>query len=298
MDLLLNPLKPMVTADLLLRSGKPEDAVACGSICYEGFKAISSQHNFPNDFPNPEAAIELCDYLFARRDVYSVVAELDGRIVGSNFLWEGNAIAGVGPISVDPRVQNASIGKQLMQDVLKRAQEKSFVGVRLLQSAYHNRSLSLYTKLGFDAREPVSVIQGEAIGLEIPGYKVRPGVAADITACNQLCFKVHGHDRNQDVKDALQQNTLTVVEYAGRIVGYSTMVGFFGHTVAQHNNPVKALIGAATSFPGPGFLLPTRNSDLFRWCLQHGLRVVQPLTLMSFGLYNEPAGAFLPSIIY
>ena len=76
------------------------------------------------------------------------------------------------------------------------------------------------------------------------------------------------------------------------------MVGFFGHAVGENNEDVKALIGTATAFPGPGFLLPTRNSDLLRWCLENGLRVVQPLTLMSTGLYNEPAGAFLPSIIY
>jgi hypothetical protein len=89
-----------------------------------------------------------------------------------------------------------------------------------------------------------------------------------------------------------------VVEYAGRITGYATMIGFFGHAVAEGNDDLKALIGAAPAFPGPGFLLPTRNSHMLRWCLAHGLRVVQPMTLMSTGLYNEPAGAWLPSILY
>ena len=32
--------------------------------------------------------------------------------------------------------------------------------------------------------------------------------------------------------------------------------------------------------------------------LANGLRVVQPMTLMSMGLYNEPAGAYLPSVLY
>jgi len=57
-------------------------------------------------------------------------------------------------------------------------------------------------------------------------------------------------------------------------------------------------LGAADEFAGSGFLLPTRNTELFRWCLNHGLRVVEPMTLMTVGLYNEPAGAFLPSITY
>jgi hypothetical protein len=35
---------------------------------------------------------------------------------------------------------------------------------------------------------------------------------------------------------------------------------------------------------------------LLRWVLDHGLRIVQQSTLMTMGLYNEPAGAYLPSI--
>ena len=76
------------------------------------------------------------------------------------------------------------------------------------------------------------------------------------------------------------------------------MVVFFGHAVGENNEDLKALIGAAPAFLGPGFMVPTRNGELLRWCLDKGLRINQPMTLMSMGLYNEPAGAFLPSIIY
>ena len=76
------------------------------------------------------------------------------------------------------------------------------------------------------------------------------------------------------------------------------VIGFFGHAVGETNDDLKALIGAANGFEGPGFLLPTRNGELLRWCLETGLRVVQPMTLMTIGLYNEPAGAFLPSVLY
>jgi hypothetical protein len=49
---------------------------------------------------------------------------------------------------------------------------------------------------------------------------------------------------------------------------------------------------------GPGFLLPVSNGDVFRWALARGLRVVQVMTLMTLGLYHEPRGAYLPSILY
>jgi len=44
--------------------------------------------------------------------------------------------------------------------------------------------------------------------------------------------------------------------------------------------------------------LPLRNSALLRWCMANELRVVQPMTLMSTGLYNDPAGTWLPSIVF
>jgi GNAT superfamily N-acetyltransferase len=287
-----------LSTDLTLRPGRPEDAEDCGSICYMAFKAIAHQHNFPPDFPSSEVAVGLMGSLLPRGDVYSVVAEADGRVVGSNFLWENGTIAGVGPITIDPDAQNVAVGRRLMEDVLRRARERGVAGVRLVQAAYHNRSLSLYAKLGFDAREPLSNLQGPAIGQEIPGHDVRPATEGDLDACNELSFKVHGHDRGAELLEAIGQGTATVVEHDGRITGYSTTVGFFGHTVGEGNEDLKALIGAAPAFPGPGFLLPTRNGEVLRWCLERGLRVVQPMTLMSLGLYNEPAGAFIPSVLY
>ena len=89
-----------------------------------------------------------------------------------------------------------------------------------------------------------------------------------------------------------------MVEREGRITGYATALAFFGHATAETNLDLEALIASADSFGGPGILVPSQNGGLFRWCLANGLRVAQPLTLMSVGLYNEPAGAWLPSILF
>ncbi|HEY5371800.1 MAG TPA: GNAT family N-acetyltransferase [Hanamia sp.] len=281
-----------------LRPGNKEDAQSCGLVCFNAFKAIADQHNFPPDLPDTEITIGMMSFLLSDSNIYSVVAEIDGRIVGSNFLSEKGVIAGVGPITIDPKVQNASVGKQLMESILQRADERQFAGVRLVQAAYHNRSLSLYTKLGFDTREPLSVLQGPAINVEIPGYSVRLAKNEDVEACNNLCFHIHGHNRTTELVDAIRAGMATVVEHNGTITGYTTQLGFLGHSVAETNNDLKALIGAATMFPGPGFILPTRNSKLLRWCLMNGLRITQPMTLMSRGLYNEPDGVFLPSVLF
>ena len=174
---------------------------------------------------------------------------------------------------------------------------RSLPGCVLVQAAYHNRSLSLYAKLGFVVREPLACMQG-AIQKTAPGYHIRPAELQDIAACNDLCIRVHGHDRGGELKDAVQQGAAVVAESEGRIKAYASAIAFFGHAVAESNKDLEALISAATEFQGPGILVPTRNSALFRWCLENGLRVVQPLTLMTIGLYNEPAGAYLTSILF
>ena len=281
-----------------LRAATPADADAAGCICYTAFTTIAEQHNFAPDFPNPDIAIGLMRHLVARPDIHGVVAEASGRVVGSNFLWKDDAVAGVGPITIDPAAQNRGVGRMLMEAVLDHARTNGIGAVRLVQAAYHGRSLSLYTKLGFEAREPLSVMQGPALALRVEGYEVRAATPADIEAANDLCRRVHGHTRSGELRAAIEQGAAMVVERQGQITGYATGIGFFGHAVAETNEDLQALIGSAPAFPGPGFLLPTRNAPLMRWCLTRSLRIVQPMTLMTMGPYQEPQGAFLPSILY
>lgn len=284
--------------DITLRAGRPQDIPEGGRIAYEAFKTIATHHRFPPDFPSPDVASDLFADLLARTDIHAVVAERAGHVIGSNFLWEGDAIAGVGPITVDPSAQDDAVGRRLMTAVLKRAANKKFAGVRLVQAAYHNRSLALYTKLGFDAREPLSLMQGPAPRVASPGRTVRKAKPADLAECNTLATRVIGYDRGSDLQHAIQHENAMVAEFEGRITGYTTGIGFFGHAVASADDDLIALIAATSSIAGPGFLLPTRNARVMRWCLEHGLRIVQPMTLMSMGEYVEPQGAWLPSILY
>ncbi len=281
-----------------LRRGKPADATAAGKVCYLAFKTIAEAHGFPPDFPSPEVAADLLAEFLGHERFFSVVAEIDGNIVGSNFLDERNPISGIGPITVDPSLQNAGTGQALMDAVMRRSQERRFPGIRLVQAGYHSRSLALYLKLGFQVREPLACLQGAPVGGLGAGCSVRHAAAEDLAACNSVCVRVHGHAREGELVDAVARGTATVVERAGQVTGYATSIAYFGHAVGETNDDVKALIAAAKSFPGPGFLVPTRNTELVQWCLAQGLRVVHTMTLMTIGLYNQPDGAWLPSVTF
>jgi GNAT superfamily N-acetyltransferase len=287
-----------MTETVKIRRATPEDAAICGPICYEAFAAIDREHNFPPDLPSPEVGTHLLGMMFSHSKMFCVVAEVNGRIVGSNCLDERSIIAGVGPITVDPSVQNRRIGRLLMNAVLDRARERQFPGVRLVQAAFHNRSMSLYTKLGFDAREPLSIVQGPPIMKPVEGLQVRSAKEADLEAASALCERVHGHNRTEELLDGIRAGSARAVVGNGAITGYASSLAFFGHAVGETNRDLQALIATAESFGGPGILVPTRNASLLRWCLEQGLHIVYPMTLMTIGLYNEPTGVYLPSIAF
>lgn len=291
-------MSPKLQQDVTLRTAKPEDAAACGAICYEAFAKINAAHGFPCDFPGPEAPTGLLTMLFSTPSIYCVVAESGGRLVGSNCMDERSIIFGIGPITVDPGAQNLGVGRKLMEAVLDRSRSRGAAGVRLVQAAFHNRSFSLYTNLGFDIKEPLACLQGRPLEKHVSGCEVRPAEPADLDACNGLSHRVHGFDRGGELAHAIEAKTALVVERGGRITGYASSLAFFGHATAETNVDLQALIASRDSFGGPGLLVPTRNSALLRWCLNNGLRVVQPMNLMGLGLYNEPAGAWLPSILF
>ena len=292
-----------------LRPGTIDDADKVGKTIFEAFSAIADKHGFSPDFPSIDAGRRLASSLLSNPRFYSVVAEdtTSGgedkdRVVGSNFLDErSNIVAGVGPLTIDPKYQNRGTGRQLMVNVLERAKNKNFPAVHLLQASYHNRSLALYASLGFEVRESISTMQGKPIQEAIPGRSVRAATESDIESCNAVCKAVHGHDRNGELQDSIKQGSAKVVLHGDKITGYTCGLTFFNHSVGLTNDDLKALISLATdedSYGGPGILIPTGNTQLLRWCLNNRLRLVQQLTLMTIGLYNEPAGFYMPSILY
>ena len=283
---------------ITIRPATPADAAECGRIIYAAFASLAAHHRFPCEFPTLEAAMNEASMLTNHPNIHGFIAERDGCILGSNFAEIRSVIAGIGPVSIEPSAQNQGVGRMLMKAAMDRATGSKVAGIRLSTPAYHNRSLCLYTRLGFQAREPLSMMQGPPLNVQFDGYHVRSATAADIIACNTLCGRLHGFDRGREVADSINEGTANVVEHLGKITGYATGVGFFGHAVGETNRELQALIGASKVFSGPGFLVPTRNHEVFNWCLDNGLRLVMQATLLTIGLYNEPTGSYFPSGSY
>jgi GNAT superfamily N-acetyltransferase len=281
-----------------IRPAVATDAQSCGRIIFGAFAALADKHAFPRDFPSAEVAADAAGMLIAHPGFGAIVAEAGGQPIGCNFVDLRAGVAGIGPIAVDPATQNRGTGRLLMQAAMDLARERNSPGIRLLQAAYHNRSLCLYTTLGFQTRAPVSLLNGTPLARPTPGHAVRPATSADAPACNALHHAIHGFARDGELADAIAAGGASVVDSQGRITGYTTGIGFRAHTAAEDNASLKSLIAAAPAISGPGFLLPTENHEVFAWCLANGFRLVMQMTLMTIGLYNTPRAPWMPSILY
>jgi predicted N-acetyltransferase YhbS len=296
-----------IQMSLRFRPGNMDDADKVGTIISNAFSTIAQKHGFPSDFPSIDIAKDTAMSLLSNTNFYSVIAEEDSKVIGINFLDErSNKVAGIGPLAVDPTSQNKGVGRQLMINTMQIARDKKFAGMRLLQASYHNRSLALYASLGFETREPISTMQGKPIqAATFPGRTVRTATMDDVNCCNDICLQIHGHDRNGEIIDSINQGKAKVVIHSGKITGYTCGLDFFNHSVGLTDDDLKALIASVAAdddddgiYGGSGILIPTRNTPLFHWCLNNGLKLVQQLLLMTVGMYNEPAGSYMPSILY
>jgi predicted N-acetyltransferase YhbS len=293
------PASAQAAGPVTLREAEPGDTERCAQINFEAFGAIQDHHRFPRDFPALEAATAMMEAWISNPSVWGVVAEVDGRIVGSNFLDERDPIRGVGPITVDPHSQNAGVGRKLMAAVMERGEGAP--GLRLLQDAFHMRSLSLYESLGFDVKEPVAVMTGKPRDDPVQGVEVRPMEERDLDECQALCEKVHGFARANELRDSIQAFAAFVAARDGRVVAYSSSVSFWpmNHGVAETDDDMNALLrGVAASVEEPLALLVPLRTGLFRRGLEQGLRLVKPMNLMALGEYQEPRGSWFPSVLY
>jgi predicted N-acetyltransferase YhbS len=285
--------------EVVLREARPEDAEAVAEIVFNAFGQIHDHHRFERDFPELALARGLIEVWIGHPKVWGVVAEIQGKIVGSNFLDERDEIRGVGPITVDPGVQNAGTGRKLMDAVLERG--RGARGIRLLQDAFNMGSLSLYEKLGFRVTDGCVMMSGEPTAEPASDMVVRPLSEDDLEECGRLCERVHGFARTGALADAMRGMNPHVGLRDGRIVAYASALNFWpmAHGVAETDEDMQALLagGAAAAGEPIGLLVPL-ESELFPWALDAGLRALKPMNVMSMGFQREPQGAWFPSVLY
>jgi predicted N-acetyltransferase YhbS len=287
---------------LIIRPIEQNDAETCGKIGYQAHKTISSAHGYPCEQPSEEFGIDLIRMLLSNPNSWGVLAEREGKILGSIFLhkFPPSPVAVIGPLTVYPSAEGG-IGRKLMDAALFQAHKQNYDQIRLVQSPSHIRSFVLYTKCGFILREPLFLMQGQPLKSDNNTNNRSVRLVHDdndISICNELCKSVYGFSREMELRQAKDQGIAILIERDGVVTGYAAGIGILGHAVARSNDDLKILIASAPTIVGPGFFAPARNHQLLNWLLENGFQIGWPANLMTIGPYQEPMTPFLPSLAY
>lgn len=173
-----------------------------------------------------------------------VAAELDGRLVGTGFLWTFDGVSTLGMMLVAPDMQRRGIGKQIMARLLHRA------GGNIVTLIATEQGRPLYEQLGFSRIGENWLHMGEVRRSAVRhSASVLPGQGRSLEDIVRLDQEAAGHSRRA---------LLELLEAEARrcdLVRGETTVGFaylrpsgLGHTVgpvvAPDADGARALIAS------------------------------------------------------
>jgi predicted N-acetyltransferase YhbS len=163
-----------------------------------------------------------------------VIAEIDGRLVGTGVGTANGRVGWVGTIWVDPDHRGAGLGRALTQAVIDRLEAS---GCRTLVLVATDQGLPLYERMGFELQTRYRIL--EAPGLDAttdaPDAAVRAFGTADLPAVLDLDRAATGEDREHAVRRFASPGTAKVLEVAGAIRGFVIRAPWGGGATAATN---------------------------------------------------------------
>ena len=188
----------------------------------------------------------LVDWEFAFALGQGLVAERDGEVVGTAFLWRwGPRHATLGLVIVDPRCQGRRIGQRLMQGLLD-----GLDGVTVLLHATPE-GRGLYERAGFVTTGEVRQHQGQAVQAPLValerGVRLRPASRRDLPRLVALDARASGMAREALLRRLLETGKTVVLDRDGEALGFAISRRFgrgrvIGPVVAPDAAGARALI--------------------------------------------------------
>jgi ribosomal protein S18 acetylase RimI-like enzyme len=230
-----------------------------------------------------------------------VVVTSDGRIAGSGFVHLRGRTAGAGPITIDPPLQGAGVGRALMDEICRRADAAQVTSLRLIQDAFNETSFALYCRMGFVAREVLLRASFASVRDGRRTSRVRPAAKGDVARVGAIERELLGIDRPQDHLLLLRLGEMFLAGdgYLARIVRGGVAV--LGPVVAASLDTTLDLIAAATVDLPAGsdvrMLVPARLTGLVDELLSaYRLSVHSLCTYMVRGEYEPFRGYYVPTL--
>jgi predicted N-acetyltransferase YhbS len=272
-------IEPMVASDTSVSDGVLLRAMNAQDI--DAAQALSTEVRWPH---------RMTDWEQALRHGEGLVAERDGRVIGTALRWRwGLRHATIGLVIVAPACQGRRIGHRLMSALLDDLEECTV----LLCATADGRGL--YERLGFVRVGELRQHQGTAlpsppIALD-SGWRLRPAGQGDVDVLAALDAQARGMPRRALIADLFSEAETTVVlDHDAQARGFAMLRRFgrghaIGPVVAGSTTGAKALIAHLSGLNAGRFTRVDIDFDtgLGEWLESLGLLRVDAPTMMVRG---------------
>ncbi|TAK02522.1 MAG: GNAT family N-acetyltransferase [Chloroflexota bacterium] len=181
-----------------------------------------------------------------------VVAEIDGRLVGTGVGTANGRVGWVGTIWVDPGHRGSGLGRALTQTVIDGLDA---AGCRTLVLVATDQGLPLYERMGFRLQTRYRILEAPGLGTAAPrsDSHVRAFAPADLAAIIDLDRTATGEDREHAIRRFATPETAKVLEVAGDVRGFVIRAPWGGGaTIAPEIADAMRILDARRRASGPG----------------------------------------------
>jgi predicted N-acetyltransferase YhbS len=277
-----------------VRDATSVDQSATAEVIYNAFRHLDERHDVPAYMNTMEDANIVASHLYGIPKIHGFVAEDDGQVIGIGFLHDiGDAGMGIAPLAVSPHAQARGVGQAILDRMIERAGGAS---VRLLQDAFNNATLALYSRYGFVVREQVTCVTGKPPA-------PRPSKEKGLTITRSADPAGTAEALHRAVMGFNRPSFPTRPVMAHReadLAGFIAPGTEYPYAAADTEGTLIALIaGLAAELNAPiTIAIPATHDQTLRWLLDRDARVIRSMNLMVRGPYAHPTGACLTSGSY
>ncbi|MDW8847336.1 GNAT family N-acetyltransferase [Erwinia sp. MMLR14_017] len=241
---------------------------------------------------------QLADWQQALRLGEGVIAEQEGRVLGTAIFWRwGGHYASLGLVIVADEAQGKGIGKQLMQTMLEKLEGST---VRLHAT---EMGKPLYEKLGFVAAGHIEQHQCRELGEIYPlppeqGQQLRAATQDDLEQLVKLDQQAHGQHRPELIANLSESaERIVVLEEQDQVVGFACLRRFghgfaIGPIICRNLACAKVLVSSLLAGLKGEFVRIDTDSEygLGDWLNTLGLTEVDGPVTMIKGVPWQPNG--------
>ncbi len=275
---------------ITVRPATSTDRSATAEVIYYAFHQLDERHDIPAYMNSMEDAEIVASHLYGIPKIYGFVAEDAGQVIGIGFLHDlGEVGMGISPLAVSPNAQARGAGQAILDCMIEYAGGAS---IRLLQDAFNNGTLALYSRYGFVVREQFTCVKGSPVASRTALTITRdtdPAGTAKLFHRNIMGFNRPSFPRRP------------LMAYRGlSLAGFIAPGTEYPYAAADNETTLIALIAEMATVMGAPITvaIPASHSQTLRWMLDRGGRVIRSMNLMVRGPYSHPSGAYLTSGSY